>query len=71
MQVIKLASVQGGIVSELTAAAEPTAALPSEALQCTGVHPALPYSSMPILAASACYLVSVLSFWIVAIVALR
>ena len=37
MQVIKLASLRGGIISELTAAAQPTAALPSEALQCAGV----------------------------------
>jgi len=37
MQVIKLASLQGGIISELTAAAQPTAALPSEALQCAGL----------------------------------
>ena len=36
MQVIKLASLRGGIISELTAAAQPTAALPSEALQCAG-----------------------------------
>lgn len=36
-QVIKLASLRGGIISELTAAAQPTAALPSEALQCAGV----------------------------------
>lgn len=36
LDVIKLASIQGGIVSELTAAAQPTAALPSEALQCAG-----------------------------------
>lgn len=37
MQVIKLASLQGGTISELTAAAQPTAALPSEALQCAGL----------------------------------
>ena len=37
LQVIKLASLRGGIVSELTAAAQPTAALPSEALQCPGL----------------------------------
>lgn len=36
LDVIKLASLQGGIISELTAAAQPTAALPSEALQCAG-----------------------------------
>ena len=38
MQVIKLASLRGGIISELTAAAQPTAALPSEALQCAGLR---------------------------------
>lgn len=36
MQVVKLASLRGGIVSELTAAAQPNAALPAEALQCAG-----------------------------------
>lgn len=36
LQVIKLASLRGGIVSELTAAAQPNAALPAEALQCAG-----------------------------------
>lgn len=36
LQVIRLASLRGGIITELTAAAQPTAALPSEALQCAG-----------------------------------
>ena len=38
VQVVKLASLRGGIVSELTAAAQPNAALPAEALQCAGDH---------------------------------
>ncbi|KAL3133386.1 hypothetical protein ABBQ38_007254 [Trebouxia sp. C0009 RCD-2024] len=36
LDVIRLASLRGGIITELTAAAQPTAALPSEALQCAG-----------------------------------